>query len=153
MEDNFKFGMSSYGLRGCENQSKTILKSSDELCESLSRKDQLLGTAQGEMSDIPDADNRAAEFIVMQKYKNEQARENPKADSIYNPEHYTRRSPQPIEVIEAWGLDFWLGQVVKYVGRAGFKDGNTELEDLKKARFYLDRKINILKAACAKNKL
>lgn len=66
-------------------------------------------------------------------------------DPIYSPEHYTRRNPQPLEVIEAWGLDFWLGQVVKYVGRAGYKAGSTELEDLKKARFYLDRKIAILK--------
>jgi hypothetical protein len=68
----------------------------------------------------------------------------PKPDPIYQPEHYTRRSPQPIDVIKAWNLDFWLGNVMKYVGRCGFKSGNTELQDLKKAKFYLDEKIAIL---------
>ena len=47
---------------------------------------------------------------------------------------------------EAWGLDYdaYLFNVVKYVARAGKKDGTKELEDLKKAAFYLDRKIKNL---------
>jgi hypothetical protein len=44
-------------------------------------------------------------------------------------------------VIEAWGLDknFNLGNAVKYISRADKKDNN--VEDLKKARWYLDREI------------
>ena len=51
-----------------------------------------------------------------------------------------------IKVCEAWGLDFdaYLFNVVKYVARAGKKDYTKELEDLKKAAFYLDRKIKNL---------
>lgn len=56
------------------------------------------------------------------------------------PKHYDL-NPQPIEVIEAWGLNFSRGNVIKYVGRAGLKEGESELKDLKKARDYIDREI------------
>ncbi len=60
-------------------------------------------------------------------------------DPVEHPSHYTRLTPQPLEVIEAWGLDFHAAQVLKYLARAGYK--GSALEDLKKARFYLDRLI------------
>lgn len=51
-----------------------------------------------------------------------------------------------IKVCEAWELDqdAYLFNVVKYVSRAGKKDETKEIEDLKKALFYLDRKIKNL---------
>lgn len=58
-----------------------------------------------------------------------------------SPQHYARLDPQPITVIEAWRLTFHLGQVVKYVARAGHKDGESELDDLRKAVWYLQREI------------
>lgn len=69
-------------------------------------------------------------------------------DMVNGPEHYGG-SENPYEVIkvcEAWGLDkdAYLFNVVKYVARAGKKDVNKELEDLRKAAFYLDRKIKNL---------
>lgn len=63
-------------------------------------------------------------------------------DPIYNPPHYAHMVPQPIEVIEAWDLGPHEANVIKYVLRAPYKD--MELKDLKKARWYLDRKIWIL---------
>jgi len=66
----------------------------------------------------------------------------PDADPVKNPAHYTRLSPQPIDVISAWGLNFNLGNVVKYVARAGYKvPGYGLVEDLKKAADYLAREI------------
>lgn len=56
-----------------------------------------------------------------------------------NPEHYKVTGLEPIAVIEAWGLGFCLGNTVKYIGRAGRK--GSYVEDLKKARWYLDRAI------------
>lgn len=53
-------------------------------------------------------------------------------------------TPEPIEVIEAWDLDFLLGNAVKYMARAGKKDPAKTVEDLKKAEFYLKRKIENL---------
>lgn len=57
------------------------------------------------------------------------------------PGHYNTVDPtyEPIKVIEAWGLDFSLGNVLKYIARAGRK-GDT-LEDLNKALWYLHRAI------------
>lgn len=65
-------------------------------------------------------------------------------DNINHPKHYGGEDNlyEAIKVIEAWGLDFNLGNVVKYVSRANKKD--SEIEDLKKAKWYLERKINQL---------
>ena len=59
-------------------------------------------------------------------------------------DHYRNLNPQPIEVIENWELDFHLAQVIKYISRAGKKEGESELKDLEKAKVYLDRKIEKL---------
>lgn len=66
------------------------------------------------------------------------------------PTHYGgEENPfEPIKVIEAWGLNFHLGNVVKYIPRAGKKDPNKEIEDLKKARWYLNRHIENLEKEC-----
>lgn len=65
------------------------------------------------------------------------------AEAINHPSHYHPDSIEAIDVIEAWGLGFHLGNVVKYIARAGLKS-NDELEDLKKAQWYLERYINTI---------
>ena len=50
---------------------------------------------------------------------------------------------EAIKVIEAWGLNFSLGNVIKYVSRAGKKNKDTYLEDLKKAKWYIEREIAV----------
>lgn len=68
----------------------------------------------------------------------------PHTNSIKHPSHYCEgRKYEPIEVINDWGLGFDLGNVVKYISRAGRK--GSAIEDLEKARYYLDHKINSLK--------
>ena len=64
-------------------------------------------------------------------------------ESVNHPTHYggEGNAYEAIKVIEAWGLDFCLGNVVKYISRAGKKDPAKELEDLKKALWYLNRRI------------
>lgn len=49
---------------------------------------------------------------------------------------------EAIKVIEAWGLGFCLGNAIKYICRAGRKGAT--VEDLKKARWYVDREIQRL---------
>ncbi len=61
------------------------------------------------------------------------------------PKHYDNEL-QPWDVIKDWGLCFWLGNVIKYLCRAGKKDGETELKDLIKARHYLDERIRQVEA-------
>ena len=67
-------------------------------------------------------------------------------EMVINPAHYGGATNiyEAIKVIEAWNLDFHLGNTVKYISRAGKKNPEKELEDLKKARWYLDRKIENL---------
>jgi hypothetical protein len=69
-------------------------------------------------------------------------------EMVNGPQHYGGKDNvyEVIKVCEAWGLDkdAYLFNVVKYVARAGKKDPKKELEDLKKAVFYLQRKVENL---------
>jgi hypothetical protein len=62
-------------------------------------------------------------------------------DIINHPNHYTFSRIEVLDAIEAWKLDYHLACVVKYLARAPHK-GN-ELQDLKKAQFYLNRYIDL----------
>jgi len=68
-------------------------------------------------------------------------------ESVNHPDHYGgKENPyEAIKVIEAWGLSFCLGNVVKYISRAGKKDKEKVIEDLEKAVWYLKREIKKLK--------
>jgi hypothetical protein len=63
------------------------------------------------------------------------------SEAVNHPAHYggADNTYEAIKVIEAWGLGFCLGNTVKYISRAGKKDDI--VQDLKKARWYLDREI------------
>jgi hypothetical protein len=67
-------------------------------------------------------------------------------EAVNHPSHYGGANDpyEAIKVIEAWHLDFCLGNVVKYIARAGRKSGTTTMEDLRKAQWYLDREIGSL---------
>ena len=69
-----------------------------------------------------------------------------KKESINHPTHYGgQQNPyEAIKIIEALDLGFCLGNTLKYISRAGKKDHTKELEDLRKARWYLDREIQKL---------
>ena len=62
-------------------------------------------------------------------------------DNVNHPNHYTgfTNGAEVIDIAEH--LNFNRGNVLKYVTRAGTKDPERELEDLEKARFYLNREI------------
>lgn len=64
------------------------------------------------------------------------------AETVNHPAHYGGDTTyETIKVIEAWGLDFCLGNAVKYISRAGKKDPLKTVEDLRKAMWYLNRAI------------
>lgn len=68
-------------------------------------------------------------------------------DPVNSPSHYTSGKIEVIDFIEDQGLGFHEGNVVKYVARAGKKDPDKHIQDLEKARWYLDRRIKNLKEA------
>jgi hypothetical protein len=74
------------------------------------------------------------------------------SDPVNNPSHYTDGNIEVIEFIEDKNLGFHIGNVVKYVTRAGKKDRGAYIEDLKKAAWYLHRFIEVEKARLEKRK-
>jgi hypothetical protein len=68
-------------------------------------------------------------------------------DLVNHPAHYKTGGVETLDFIEAKDLNYRLGNVVKYVSRAGKKDGSDPVQDLEKAAFYLKREIDARKNA------
>lgn len=67
-------------------------------------------------------------------------------ETVNHPPHYN--AYQGIEIIDlVEQMNFNRGNAVKYISRAGLKNPETEVEDLKKARWYIDREIQRLENA------
>jgi hypothetical protein len=66
---------------------------------------------------------------------------------VNHPQHYggVENTYEVIKVIEALEMDFHLGNTFKYIARAGKKGTDKEIQDLEKALWYLQRKIDLLK--------
>ena len=64
-------------------------------------------------------------------------------EAVNHPNHYGGKDNtyEAIKIIEAWDLNFCLGNVIKYTLRAG-KKNIVPIEDLQKAKWYLDREIS-----------
>lgn len=67
---------------------------------------------------------------------------------VNHPSHYGggNNPYEVIKVIEALDMDFHLGNTFKYIARAGKKVSDKEIQDLKKALWYLERKIELLES-------
>ena len=67
-------------------------------------------------------------------------------EQVNHPEHYGGKNNEyeSIKVIDAWQLGFSLGNTVKYISRAGKKGKDKELEDLRKALWYLQHYIETI---------
>ncbi len=68
------------------------------------------------------------------------------SEMVNHPNHYggETNTYEVIKIIEALEMDFHLGNTFKYIVRAGKKDTDREIQDLKKALWYLERKIQLL---------
>ena len=65
-------------------------------------------------------------------------------DNINHPSHYTHGNIEVIDYIEDKNFGYHLGNVIKYISRAGLKESSSKIEDLKKAQWYLNRYIKLL---------
>ena len=83
--------------------------------------------------------------LTEDKYGKNKRKEN--KEQVNHPSHYggAENPYEAIKVINAWELNFELGNTVKYISRAGKKDPNKKIEDLEKAMWYLNYEINKLK--------
>ena len=68
-----------------------------------------------------------------------------KIDNVNHPPHYTwlkdKCGIEVIDIIDAYNLDFYKGNIIKYLLRAGKKPAQEELQDLNKCKWYLERLI------------
>ena len=111
---------------------------------NLLRKD-ILNSAYGTMADGELKNNCIMSRAEAQEFLK------PKNDPVNHPSHYTDGKIEVIDFIEDKKLNFHLANAVKYISRAGKKDPSKEIEDLKKARWYLDRYIQKLEEAQKSN--
>lgn len=81
------------------------------------------------------------EFLFWLYSEADPEKEENKNDLVNHPSHYTDGKIEVIDYIEDKGLGFCLGNAVKYISRAGKKDQSKEVEDLQKAAWYIQRKI------------
>ena len=88
--------------------------------------------------------NCAQEFIFWLYSEADPEKEENKNDPVNHPSHYTDGKIEVIDYIEDKGLGFCLGNAVKYISRAGKKDPEKEIEDLRKAAWYINRRIEEL---------
>lgn len=93
-------------------------------------------------------DSRVVAYLICDKSKNEYELDDgsikilENSDNVSHPPHYANGWSNNAEVIDLTEhLSFCAGNVVKYICRAGRKDPDKHVEDLKKARWYLDREI------------
>tara|TARA_R110000868_G_scaffold232374_2_gene485874 strand:+ start:851 stop:1087 length:237 start_codon:yes stop_codon:yes gene_type:complete len=61
-------------------------------------------------------------------------------DPVNSPKHYTQGAMEVITAIEGLGLDYHQGNILKYISRYRYKNG---IEDLRKAKWYVDRLLYI----------
>ena len=66
------------------------------------------------------------------------------SDTVNHPNYYTDGKIEVIEYIEDKKLGYCLGNAIKYISRAGKKDPAKEIEDLRKADWYINRRIQEL---------
>ncbi len=72
-------------------------------------------------------------------FKSNEEKADDEIDMVNHPPHYVGHGIEPIEFIESHNLNFNLGSAVKYIARAPYK--GTELLDLKKAKWFIEREI------------
>ena len=70
--------------------------------------------------------------------------------NVSHPSHYNQ-GIEAIDIIESWDLNFSLGNAIKYILRSPYK--GKQIEDLEKARWYIDREINRLKGEMVKKNI
>ena len=70
-----------------------------------------------------------------------------KPDAVTHPQHYNQGKIEVIEFIEDKKLNYHRGNAIKYISRAGIKNKDKEIEDLRKAIWYLQREIATIEAS------
>ena len=117
-----------------DNQSEKVTESAPVISKMETTEPYINSESVQDLYTCTNADDVKGSCVVADK------KSNPISNVIDHPSHYNKGKIEVIDFIEDQGLSFHLGNVIKYIARAGSK--GDKLEDLKKARWYLDRYIN-----------
>lgn len=105
------------------------------------------GVSIGDVFTVYNTDHRNDVYVEEDYDINEACLELVTDSTPTDPDHYKRGGIEPIDYIESqgWGEGFNRGNAVKYITRAGHKNPDTAVEDLEKAKVYIDKEIARLK--------
>lgn len=117
-----------------DNQSEKVTESAPVISKMETTEPYINSESVQDLYTCTNADDVKGSCVVADK------KSNPISNVIDHPSHYNKGKIEVIDFIEDQGLSFHLGNVIKYIARAGSK--GDKLEDLNKARWYLDRYIN-----------
>lgn len=70
-----------------------------------------------------------------------------KYEYVNHPKHYNPGQYEAIKVIRAYNLNFAKGNAIKYILRAGNKPHQSQIQDLKKALWYIQNEIEAIEAS------
>jgi transposase len=104
---------------------------------------QRLSPAESLLAELNALEKKPTKLIVRPQHKDAALKmlDMREVDLVNKPPHYTDGGVDTLKFIEAKDLNYRLGNVVKYISRAGKKVGSDPVQDLEKARFYLEREI------------
>lgn len=117
-----------------------------EHCNKTSCSKCLLKNTHGDCYSRSASDERINENyrIVFGTTEDVENRVEPAIDPVNRPAHYIDGKIEVIDYIEDKKFGFCLGNAIKYISRAGKKDPTKEIEDLNKAKWYIERRIKEL---------
>ena len=91
---------------------------------------------------VVEQDSEEGTMLTVDQYDVEEALSGKPTNNIVNhPSHYNKGKIEVIDFIEDQELGFNLGNAVKYISRAGKKNVETYIQDLKKSIWYLEREV------------
>jgi hypothetical protein len=120
------------------------VKETKTALDSIERFKDMVGTTVGGLTfvEIENGKYRWIRNDLAEKYKKTTS----STDLVNHPPHYKSGGIETIDFIEAKDLNYRLGNVIKYVSRAG-KKASDPVQDLEKAAWYLQREIDARKSA------
>mgnify|MGYP003403778418 FL=1 len=131
-----------------DQETDTLNRELDEL-DRLSEANRALKEERDEMLNREDhtIDSLGEDYIEaltkeLESAERELQKRNSGSDAVNHPSHYTNYGAEVILITEH--MNFCRGNAVKYLCRAGLKDGANEREDLEKAVWYIQREISRL---------
>ena len=114
---------------------ETISKNMEEVFKAIEKE------KAEKMATKKKTSNEEEEYIIPEEKIKEMMKQK---ENVNHPSWYGSKDDpyETIKVIQAWGLNFPLGNAIKYISRAGKKDPTKTVEDLRKALFYIQYEID-----------